>query len=642
MVVLEVKDPMPPSQKKIEINARRAVVRRLLEIGLREAEIRRALDLSTTEARYDILKITEKNGDTNEPLSEIETPRSTYREALRVYAGLAAGLNEKVAGLRDALRSYLDINHLTANCEGVAAALQTSLANSENKRLEGYKRLVMEVFDEREDKEISGNEILSNFLSAVHKGDAEPVEREGMPEALAKWALATYVRSIAPLPISAKAAQYIDNNILRSLTPREEHVIKLRFGLGDGRARTLVEIAQEFRITSPRVREIKEKALRRLRRPILSKFLFLYAQPMDVISDEIVEKEMWRNEPIHLDRRIDHCGLPHEVSLILARADIETIGQLCAKSEIYLSILPGITQKMLAEIKTALSTLDLALAGTDAVAIPEPQSVRKGKPHLGLTDDFYKLQITVRSYNGLKALGVRTIADICRLSEADLEKAPNLGKKSIQEIKMVLKELGLWLGMALPENLEVPSAVFEAPPEPPQPTEATPIPTETRMMDFYWVIGNRGSKERCYPALGEKLTDWELMAYVAFNAAFDSRYSVEPDGQSQPSPESLAERYLPAIMATDASDPTRERVKATVLEMAKQALAMLETFAAAGIRLTRLSNAEMAVEPKEGYKFPAFDPYGERWVMAVWEILDSAVEEFEQEPVKRSNKSPVN
>jgi len=103
------------------------------------------------------------------------------------------------------------------------------------------------------------------------------------------------------------------------------------------------------------------------------------------------------------------------------------------------------------------------------------------------------------------------------------------------------------------------------------------------MMDLYWVIGDRGSKERCYPALGEKLTDWELMAYVAFNAAFDSRYGVEPDGQSQPSLESRAERYLPAIMATDASDPTRERVKATVVEMAKRALAMLETFAAAGM-----------------------------------------------------------
>ena len=109
-----------------------------------------------------------------------------------------------------------------------------------------------------------------------------------------------------------------------------------------------------------------------------------------------------------------------------------------------------------------LSTLDLALANKDVVAMPEPKNVRKAKPHLGLTDDFQKLELSVRSYNVLKKRGVETIADICRLSEMDLENTQNLGKKSFQEIKMVLEELGLWLGMALPENLEVPSAVFQA------------------------------------------------------------------------------------------------------------------------------------------------------------------------------------
>ena len=625
---------MPPSQqKRIEISDRRALVRRLLEIGLHRSEIRRALGLSKTEAGYDILKITEEIGNTDEPPSERKKRRSAYCEALRVYAGLAAGLDEQVAGLRDALRSYLDINHLSANCEGVAAALRTSLAGSENKRLDGYKRLAMAVFGEPENRDISGNEILSTFLDAVHKGDCEPVEREGMPEALTKWALATYLRSIAPLPLTAKAAQYIDNSILRTLTPREERVIKQRFGLEDGRVRTLDEVAQDFGITKERIRQNQEEALRKLRHPIRSKFLFLFAQSMDVITDEIVEKKRWRNEPRHFDRRINRCGLSRAVSFILARAGIETVGQLCLESEFDLSKLSGITVSNLAEIKTVLNSLDLALADKDVVAMPEQKDVREEKPHLELTDDFQKLELSVRTYNVLKKRGVETIADICRLSETDLENTQNLGKKSFQEIKMVLEELGLWLGMALPENLEIPSAVFQAAPEPPQPIEAPSIPTETRMMDFYWVIGNRGSKERCYPALGEMLTDWELMAYVAFNAAFDSRYSVEPDGQSQPSLESRAERYLPAIMATDASDPTRERVKATVLEMAKQALAMLETFAAAGIRLTRLSNAEMAVEPKEGYKFSAFEPYGERWVMALWEILDSAVEEFEQEPI---------
>jgi hypothetical protein len=46
-------------------------------------------------------------------------------------------------------------------------------------------------------------------------------------------------------------------------------------------------------------------------------------------------------------------------------------------------------------------------------------------------------------------------------------------------------------------------------------------------------------------------------------------------------------------------------------------------------RLTRLSDAEMSVEPKEECTFPSFEPYDDRWVMAVWQILYSAVEEFE-------------
>ena len=54
---------------------------------------------------------------------------------------------------------------------------------------------------------------------------------------------------------------------LHTLTPREEHVIKLRFGLYDGRMRTLEEVGKEFNITRERIRQIEAKALRKLRHP---------------------------------------------------------------------------------------------------------------------------------------------------------------------------------------------------------------------------------------------------------------------------------------------------------------------------------------------------------------------------------------
>ena len=63
------------------------------------------------------------------------------------------------------------------------------------------------------------------------------------------------------------------SEVLHTLTPREEHVLKLRYGLDDGRPRTLEEGGKEFNITRERIRQIEAKALRKLRHPSRSKRL---------------------------------------------------------------------------------------------------------------------------------------------------------------------------------------------------------------------------------------------------------------------------------------------------------------------------------------------------------------------------------
>ena len=62
-------------------------------------------------------------------------------------------------------------------------------------------------------------------------------------------------------------------SVLATLTPREEKVLRLRFGLDDGRARTLEEVGREFNVTRERIRQIEAKALRKLRHPSRSKKL---------------------------------------------------------------------------------------------------------------------------------------------------------------------------------------------------------------------------------------------------------------------------------------------------------------------------------------------------------------------------------
>jgi RNA polymerase primary sigma factor len=79
-------------------------------------------------------------------------------------------------------------------------------------------------------------------------------------------------------PAPAEAASFILlkeqlEEVLETLTPREEKVLRLRFGLDDGRTRTLEEVGQQFGVTRERIRQIEAKALRKLRHPSRSRKL---------------------------------------------------------------------------------------------------------------------------------------------------------------------------------------------------------------------------------------------------------------------------------------------------------------------------------------------------------------------------------
>jgi RNA polymerase primary sigma factor len=80
----------------------------------------------------------------------------------------------------------------------------------------------------------------------------------------------------APAPAEAASHTMLREqlgDVLKTLTPREEKVLRLRFGLDDGRPRTLEEVGKEFNVTRERIRQIEAKALRKLRHPSRSKKL---------------------------------------------------------------------------------------------------------------------------------------------------------------------------------------------------------------------------------------------------------------------------------------------------------------------------------------------------------------------------------
>ena len=77
--------------------------------------------------------------------------------------------------------------------------------------------------------------------------------------------------ALAPDDAALKSITNEDiNGVLKTLAPREEEVIRLRFGLKDGRCHTLEEVGMEFNVTRERIRQIEAKALRKLRHPVRS------------------------------------------------------------------------------------------------------------------------------------------------------------------------------------------------------------------------------------------------------------------------------------------------------------------------------------------------------------------------------------
>jgi len=80
--------------------------------------------------------------------------------------------------------------------------------------------------------------------------------------------------AVINLNLRAQTAQ-----VLKSLSPREEQVIKMRFGLDDGSEHTLEEVGQSFAVTRERIRQIEAKALRKLRHPSRSRKLKVFVAP---------------------------------------------------------------------------------------------------------------------------------------------------------------------------------------------------------------------------------------------------------------------------------------------------------------------------------------------------------------------------
>jgi len=152
-----------------------------------------------------------------------------------------------------------------------------------NKLVRVSRRLVQEYGREPTSEEVgSGMEITPEKVREIVKVSQEPVSLETPIGEEEDSHLGDFIEDHSTLaPADAASHQLLKEqvaDVLSSLTPREKKVLILRFGLEDGRSRTLEEVGREFSVTRERIRQIEAKALRKLRHPSRSKKLKDYLE----------------------------------------------------------------------------------------------------------------------------------------------------------------------------------------------------------------------------------------------------------------------------------------------------------------------------------------------------------------------------
>jgi RNA polymerase primary sigma factor len=152
-----------------------------------------------------------------------------------------------------------------------------------NRLLKVNRRLAQEYGREPSYEEIGlGMEITSDKVREITKLSQMPISLE-MPIGEEEDShLGDFIEDRSTLPPADAASRELLkaqlNKVLSELTDRERRVIMLRFGLEDGRARTLEEVGKEFNVTRERIRQIEAKALRKLRHPSRSRKLKDYLE----------------------------------------------------------------------------------------------------------------------------------------------------------------------------------------------------------------------------------------------------------------------------------------------------------------------------------------------------------------------------
>lgn len=151
---------------------------------------------------------------------------------------------------------------------------------------------------------------------------------------------------------------------------------------------------------------------------------------------------------VHLYRDIEQLELSVRTYNCLKNEGIRFVGEFAQKGEAELLRLPNFGRKSLNELKEILAQIGLHL-GVAIFEWPQPDPELLSRQANKLLERIEELELSVRSANCLKNDGINYVGELVQKSEAEMLRTPNFGRKSLNEIKELLAQSGLHLGMDL-------------------------------------------------------------------------------------------------------------------------------------------------------------------------------------------------
>jgi RNA polymerase primary sigma factor len=141
-----------------------------------------------------------------------------------------------------------------------------------NKLLRSQKKLLQELGREAVPEEIADDlQLPVSRIRAILKMAQQPISLQSPVGDGDEASFGDFIEDkMADNPLDITSFSLLKDKlgeVLRSLNARERQVLELRFGIGDGNARTLEEVGQQFSVTRERIRQIEAKALRKMRHP---------------------------------------------------------------------------------------------------------------------------------------------------------------------------------------------------------------------------------------------------------------------------------------------------------------------------------------------------------------------------------------